>query len=67
MEDGEVNGAGHLDLGKLRQTLLSNSTKQRSTEIENLTERISKDGRSASIYHQIVFHEGSLIHCLEQT
>jgi len=48
MEDSEVNGAGHLDLGKLRQTLLSNSTKQRSTEIENLTERISNDGRLAS-------------------
>jgi len=48
MADGEANGAGHLDLGNLRQTLLSNSTKQRSTEIENLTERISNDGRLAS-------------------
>jgi len=44
MADDQVNGANHFDLESLRQTLLSNSTKKRSAELNTLTERISQKG-----------------------
>ena len=49
MADGEVNGAGHLDLTQSRRILLSNSTKKRSAEIYALTERISRQGYFISL------------------
>lgn len=44
MADGEINGTAGLDLVDLRRSLLSNSTKRRSTEVNSLQERIASGG-----------------------
>jgi len=46
VEEAAVNG-GHapLDLAELRKTLLSNSTKRRSNELQQLREKLVSEGR----------------------
>jgi hypothetical protein len=44
-EDAQTNGDSSLDLLQVRQTLLSNSTKQRVAELTNIHEALKREGR----------------------
>lgn len=56
MEDGEVNGNHdnrELDLVNLRETVLSNSTKRRTTELRAVHERLANKGALSDLVASI--------------
>jgi hypothetical protein len=44
VEEAQTNGDTSLDLLQVRQTLLSNSTKQRVAELSNIQEALKREG-----------------------
>jgi hypothetical protein len=48
-EEAQTNGDTSLDLLQVRQTLLSNSTKQRVAELSNIHEALKREGSSSRV------------------